>query len=77
MSVTVNFLNQEYTLTDGKWEGPNSQHTAFLQVLTDPNAVSGADPSPDLAMAQAVQKILPGLEIVRYDTPEFDPQAIY
>lgn len=83
--LTAKLYGIELVLEAGVWGvSPDSPSLPFaqdvvemLQLITDPNNLSGADPDPDLAHANHAQAIIPALTIVSHDSPEFDPQAIY
>jgi hypothetical protein len=48
---------------------------SFLN-MRDPDGHGGSDPNPELTEAKRVVELFGG-EIVRCDTPAFDPKAIY
>lgn len=72
--ITVSYLSGVYTLSHAVWAGPDSQIVGFLQALTNPEVISGADPDPDMAMIRAMKL---DMEILAQDEPEYDPEAIY
>lgn len=77
--IIIEYLQEQYTLDDLKWSGPNLETVAFLQSQTDVNALSGAEADPDFAVVRMLQEDLQGIEIVKRSEPDedFDPEAIY
>lgn len=82
--VRISYLNREYLIEELEWKpgaaSPDELDkmiVEFFQDLTDPNTLSGADPIPDLAIANQIKEKVKGMKIVSFDQPEFDPEAIY
>lgn len=61
-------LTEELTWEDDpeSLDDPDPNLLDLLNLITDPNALSGADPNPILNTAQRVQKILPALELISW-----------
>jgi len=82
--VRISYLDRTYLIEELEWRAGaaspdelDKMLVEFFQDLTDPNTLSGADPIPDLAIANQIKAQIKGVEIVSFDQPEFDPEAIY
>lgn len=82
--VKTSYLDRTYLIEELVWRAGaaspdelDKMIVEFFQDLTDPNDLSGADPIPDLAIANLIKEKVKGLEIVSFDQPEFDPEAVY
>lgn len=77
MSATIRIMSDVEATIDGyEWTSDNQALEDLLNAMLDPLGPSGADPNPSLTAAQEAVKRLGG-EVVRFDKPEFDPEAVY
>lgn len=76
MSATVMIGGEKATIDGYKWTSDDQALEELLNALLDPLGPSGADPNPSLTAAQEAVKRLGG-EVVRFDKPKFDPEAVY
>ena len=76
MSATVIIGGEKATIDGYEWTSDNQALEDLLNAMLDPLGPSGADPNPSLTAAQEAVKRLGG-EVVRFDKPKFDPEAVY
>lgn len=76
MSATVIIGGERATIDGYEWTSDNQALEDLLNAMLDPLGPSGADPNPSLTAAQEAVKRLGG-EVVRFDKPKFDPEAVY
>ena len=76
MSATVAIGGERATIDGYEWTSDNQALEDLLNAMLDPLGPSGADPNPSMTAAQEAVKRLGG-EVVRFDKPEFDPEAVY
>ena len=63
------------TVKDGKWKSDNGVVARTLDLFDVP--LSGADPFPDMTIAEYIIGITPGAKIIDSVPPNFDPDVIY
>ncbi len=76
MSATIKVLNEEYTIKDYKWSGPNKTVVNMLDSFLSPNGPSGSDPNPDATAALKIENKL-GFKVVHYDKLDHVPGRVY
>jgi hypothetical protein len=76
MSAVVRVHGVDATLEDGVWSCSAAPMLDSFLNMRDPDGHGGSDPNPELTEAKRVVELFGG-EIVRCDTPAFDPKAIY
>lgn len=74
--VKIKSGDDTYQISNYQWTGTNDVMVAFLNSRLSIWGPSGADPSPDYTAAQDALQFIGG-EIVEYDEPPFDDEAIY
>lgn len=75
--VLVTYQGHVYKIENLEWEGLDPDTVERFSQLTDANSLSGADPIPDLAMAYRLKKFFPGIEVIFFTKPQFDPAVVY
>lgn len=77
MSATIRMpTGEEATITDYKWSSENKTLEDALNLMLDPDSVSGSDPNPDHTAALEVVDQF-GAELIRFDEVDYDPMLIY
>jgi len=76
MSATVIIGGERATIDGYEWTSDNQALEDLLNAMLDPLGPSGADPNPSLTAARSAVDRLSG-EVVIFDKPEFDPEAVY
>lgn len=76
MSATVEIGGFKATITDGQWTSDNPALAQILTALLPTWGPSGADPNPDLHIAQNAVKQLGGT-VLEYDETEFEEGVVY
>jgi len=76
--VTLNGVKAALSTDGSGWRSENPEVQKALNEILEMvrDDISGADPDPELTIAQAAVDQL-GAVIVVHDEPEFDPKAIY
>lgn len=77
MSATIEIVGDRFTIDGWKWTGPRPALVDFLNAMLDPEGPSGADPAPDVHEAERALEVLGVGELVEFDVPEYDPEAVY
>lgn len=75
--VLVTYEGHVYQIENLEWNGFDPDVCSKFNSLTDANSLSGADPIPDLAMAYRLKKFYPGLDVIFFTKPKFDPEVVY
>lgn len=76
MSATVIIGGEKATIDGYEWTSDNQALEDLLNAMLDPLGPSGADPNPSLTAARSAVDRFSG-EVVIFDKPEFDPEAVY
>ena len=76
MKATINISGVSATLEGWTWSSTDRQLARLLNVMLDPDGPSGADPAPNTHEARRVAQLLGG-EVVDYELPPYDKDAVY
>ena len=76
MSATIRIGIIEATIDGYQWTSKNKALKNMLNAMLDPDGPSGSDPNPDETAALEAAELIGG-EVVRADTAEYEPRAIY
>jgi len=74
--ATIELAGMQATIEGWNWTGTDEQLVTLLNSMLDPIGPSGGDPAPNTHEAQRVAELL-GAEVVEFELPEYDPEAIY
>ena len=76
MAVVIKHYGIKAKVEGGQWLCQDKSLLALLSVVTKSFSISGADPNPDLLIAQEVIRRLGGT-IVKADETEYNPDVVY
>ena len=76
MNATIELSGMQATIGGWEWTGKDEQIVALLNSMLDPDGPSGGDPAPNYHEARRVATLL-GAEVLEFELPEYDPEAIY
>ena len=76
MAATINHYGFKATVQGGQWTCNDRPLLGLLKKVTRAFIIDGAEPNPDLAIAQEVIRRLGGT-IEKADKTEYNPDVVY